>query len=155
MTVQKDQKQKQNLEIFQLFLNQISTNLNNNAIFAIFDLIADKATLFNDIIENIEWSGIENLKIENLNKLSIPIYNYLAFKSTKSDKNVYKSFENLAHLIESIVTMPGSPFNEEIILIFLTDFVEFYLKNVNSSRKEEAKELFEGILSVLYEESSK
>lgn len=158
----KEQKQRIILDIFHTFLLKLNKNLYANDPNENSDLMLQKAEYITSTTKTNNWPAPENLKVSDLHRLTLFMYNYLRSKytlrtSVKKD-GAYKAFENLVKFFEVYIESQ-SGLSEELVFGIFRDFFMFYQTARENSESPEAKEgVLEDmglIIDMLDEETSK
>jgi hypothetical protein len=173
----KEQKDKNVFDIFHTFLNRLNKSFTSNSNAELSDLILEKSVYIVDTTGIHEWPNVESLKLSDLHRMTVLIYNYLKYKfhlihfikisqtqqtfiTVSNSKNIkdssFKSFENLVKLIEGMMDVS---FSDELIYSIFNDFFLFYVKARDSNQTEDNRnkslEDMEAIIQMLLEETSK
>lgn len=143
-------------------MNKINTFLYDNNANALFDILTEKVLFLKEYTGITEWTPGETLKVQNLHRLSLFIYNYIRFKmTTKNTKEVYfRGFENIAKFLDVYMEMINNVYIKEIFLFnIFDDFFYFYKKAKETAEDSEHIQTLvgdmEGTLSLIFEETSK
>lgn len=160
--VSKEARDKQSFDIFQYLLTKINSYLYENNSEALFNLLTEKLIYLKEYTGITEWNQGETLKVQNLHRLALFIYNYQRLKMTsKSTKEVYyRGFENIAKFLDVYMEMINNvDLKENFLFNIFDDFFYFYKKAKESAEDneyiEKITEDMEGTLSLVFEETSK
>jgi hypothetical protein len=173
----KEQKEKNVFDIFHTFLSKLNKSFLSNSSAELTDLILEKSVYIVETTSIHEWPNVESLRLSDLHRMTVMIYNYLKYKfhlihyitlsqtqqtfatpiNTKNIKDSsFKSFENLVKLIEG---MMDTSFTDELVYSIFCDFFLFYVKARDTNQSEENRnkslEDMEAIIQMLMEETSK
>ena len=158
--ISKEQREKSMHELFQVFIQRLSFNLNDQNSIAISDLIFDKSYEICKVTENYDWPGLETFKMPNLHRLTNLFYIYvksrlsLIHREKKVNKNktiFFKACENIIKLLTALIEHSLINHLQNYLLYMLfKDLFEFYhISNYNEKIKEDLENLFS-----LYEEET-
>jgi hypothetical protein len=172
----KEQKEKNVFDIFHTFLNKLNKSFTSNSNGELSDLVLEKSVYIAETTNIYEWPNVESLKLSDLHRMTVMIYNYIKFKfhlihlitlshsqqtftTVNNTKNIkdssFKSFENLVKLIEG---MMDASFTDELIYSIFNDFFLFYVRARDNNQSEENRnkslEDMEAIIQMLLEETS-
>jgi len=128
----------------------------------LFDILTEKVLFLKDYTGITEWTLGETLKVQNLHRLALFIYNYQRFKmSSKNTKEVYfRGFENIAKFLDVYMEMINNVYIKENLLFnIFDDFFYFYKKAKETADDSQIIETLmldmEATLSLVFEETSK
>jgi hypothetical protein len=163
----KEQKDKQLFDIFHTFLNQLNKNLKEDNAFAITDLILEKSILIAESTGIYDWPSAEVLKISNLHRLTLFLYNYSKFrlnlivtrKSGKHIKDLYlRAFENSCRFLEVYLEISSTLYLQaDLVFIIFKDLFEFYVlarENASKESQDKIKDDVELLIDNYKEETS-
>jgi hypothetical protein len=154
----KEQKDKNVFDIFHTFLACLNKALISSSSAELADIVLEKSVYMAETTGIFEWPPVETLKLSDLNRNSILLYNYLKFKfsNNKNAKDsAFKAFENLNKLVDCII---DTTYTHEMILNIFNDYFAFYTKAKETSTEEnktKCQEDIEAIIQMLLEETSK
>lgn len=159
--VSKEARDKQSFDIFQYLLNKINFYLYENNADALFDILTEKVIYLKEYTGITEWTQGETLKVQNLHRLALFIYNYQRFKmTTKNTKEVYyRGFENIAKFLDVYMEMINNVYIKENFLFNIFDDMFYFYKKAKETADDEEniKTLtldMEATLSLVFEETS-
>jgi hypothetical protein len=128
----------------------------------LFDILTEKVLFLKEYTGITEWTLGETLKVQNLHRLALFIYNYQRFKmSSKGTKEVYlRGFENIAKFLDVYMEMINNVYIKENLLFnIFDDFFYFYKKAKETADDSQVIETLlqdmEATLSLVFEETSK
>ena len=158
--ISKEQREKSMLELFQVFIQRLSFNLNEQNSIAISDLIFDKSYEICKVTENYDWPSLETFKMPNLHRLTNLFYIYvksrlnLIHREKKVNKNktiFFKACENIIKLLTALIdnTLLNHLQNYLLYMLFKDLFEFYHITNYNDKIKDSLEELFS-----LYEEET-
>lgn len=108
-----------------------------------------------------EWVPGETLRVQNLHRLALFIYNYKRFKvTTKHTKEIYfRGFENIAKFFDVYMEMINNVYLKENLIMNIFDDLFYFFKKAKESAEDEEhidiiKQDIEGTLSLIFEETS-
>lgn len=156
----KELKEKTIESIFLLFVNKLTSSIQNTDYNSLTDLILNKSSVISEQTGKSEWPMIEILKVQNFDPLSIYIYNYLRYKNSlrvKLNKEILpKAFDNLYMLLMKFVEKVNTPFSDEVLWTFFNDLFELYVKiKDNTNELEEIEEKIDNMKLEIDEVTSK
>jgi hypothetical protein len=160
----KELKERAIIDLFQTILNRINEHITNSNYQSLSDIILNKSQYLKNINENLDWISIENLKINNPQRLAIVIYNYLRMKFSKNTKtvkgNCKKAFDNLVIFCDILMDNLNSlNLHEDCLFTQFEDFFNFYVEarnnNTDKDTTEKIKEDMTATIDLIKEESSK
>jgi hypothetical protein len=168
----KEQKEKQVFDIFHLFLDKLNNYMTKNENLNVSDLILDKSIYISNLTGISDWPSIESLKVTNLHRLSLSIYNYLRYRfilmnlsEGQLSKNKHlkdtplKAFETICKVVEDLVQDCPIKLTQETIYFIFNDFFEFYLKGRSLSQSNDnrirVQEDMIAVSDLIKEETSK
>ena len=158
------EKEKMIFDLAHLFLSNISQLLTNQNVEGLSDLILDKSQLFFELSNMSNWPATNNIKIQNLHRLAIFVYNHLKIKYTlelndyKNQDLLKKALESIANFFENIFENNNYTFfSDDLLLFFFQDLFEFYNRNrkANPEEADEFLSLIKETLNILDEELSR
>lgn len=142
-------------------LNKINYFLYENNSEALFDILTEKVLYLKEYTGITEWTQGETLKVQNLHRLALFIYNYQRFKmTTKTTKEIYnRGFENIAKFLDVYMEMINNVYIKENLLFnIFDDFFYFYKKAKETADDAQNIETLtqdmEATLSLVFEETS-
>lgn len=162
----KEQKEKNLNDIFHVYLEKLNKSLKENETSDISDLIMEKSFYITETTGAYEWPRAETLKVSELHRLTLYLYNYSKYKfaiqagfhNTTKDL-AFKAFENLAKFLEILAEFISFELSEDLLSTIYHDVFYFYVKtresNTTEDLKAKAKEDLQLILDSIYEETSK
>jgi len=115
--------------------------LTNQQLDNLSDLILDKTQYFFEKSKMHEWPPAETIKIQNLHRLSLFVYNHLKLKNVVENLGanaeiINKSFLSIAGFFETIFENNNfSFFSDEFTFTLFQDFFHIYLKFINLKEK--------------------
>jgi hypothetical protein len=161
----KEQKEKNLHDIFHTYLDRLNKSLKSNESNDIADLILEKSVYLNNSTGVTEWPGAETLKVPDLHRLTIFLYNYNKFRfalntQTKIRDLSFKSFENLAKFLEVLMELSSLELSEELLFSIFNDVFYFYVKaredkSLSDENKTKVQEDMMNIIDMIYEETSR
>jgi hypothetical protein len=158
----KEQKEKNLQEIFHTYLDRLNKTLKQNESVDVQDLVLEKSEYILTSTGVSDWPGVETLKVTDLHRLTIFLYNYnkyrYALRSASKIKELqFKAFENLTKFFEVLVELSSQDLSEELLFTLFNDYFKFYVLSRQTStdeNKTKTEEDLFAILDMLYEETS-
>lgn len=159
----KEQKDKNLHDIFHTYLDRLNKSLKeSDSPDAVADLVLEKSKYIYEVTGVADWPGVETLKVNEFQRLTIFLYNYNKFRlSSNTNAKIkdfsFKAFENLAKFLEVLVES-NFGLSEEMLFCIFNDVFNFYVKARESSLSEEnltkVQEDMVAIIEMIYEETS-
>jgi hypothetical protein len=128
------------------------------------DLILNKSQYLKNVAGTVDWATPESLKVKDLQRPCLLLYNYLRFKYSANLKTVkdyaYKSFENLTTFIELLMdNLNAYNLHEDCFFVLFEDYFSFYVEarktTTDKEQQDKLKDDLSGALGLIKEDTSK
>lgn len=162
--VTKEVKERQIYDVFHMFVGKMNKLLFNGDWVELADLVLEKSVYISKTTELKEWPNAENLKLNDLHRLALPLYSYLKYHNAQTNKHnrdvIFKGFENLIKLINILIeSLNTYGITDDLLFFLFNELFDFYAKarscsTMTEENKEKVFEDMEATIQFIYEETN-